>query len=509
MRECYSSDLLSVCVPNRRERALDCGLFKGPLAVSFLIPLSNAGEPLSRQIYLWFRQAILREVLKTNERLPSTRELAEHLHVSRTVVVLAYEQLLAEGFVRGRHGSGTYVAEGLRTGRPNSRGGRARIRLSRFGRSVLEGSSKVEVPGKRATTPRFDFAYGRSDIELFPFETWRRMLLRHARKAPVRELDYAPAVGSMALREGLVVHLRRARALNCDPSQVIIVNGSQQGLDLIARVLIERGDRVAIENPCYQGTREILRHAGARLLPICVDDDGLDPATLPANARIAFITPSHQFPTGAILPLARRLALLDWARRTDALVVEDDYDGEFRYEDQPLQSLQGLDNDGRVIYLGTFSRTVFPALRIGYLIVPKSLVAAFAAAKWLSDRHTATLEQETLAEFITSGMFERHLRRVRRANASRRKVLHEAVNRCFGSRVHVTGYGAGAHVVLWPAKRVSEAAVIEAAASRGVGVYGISPYFLTQPSRSGFMLGYSRMKEADIREGIRRFSQVL
>lgn len=201
--------------------------------------------------------------------------------------------------------------------------------------------------------------------------------------------------------------------------------------------------------------------------------------------------------------------MLDWARRADALIVEDDYDGEFRYEDQPLQSLQGLDGDGRVIYLGTFSRTVFPALRIGYLIVPKSLVAVFTAAKWLSDRHTATLEQETLAEFIASGMYERHLRRVRRSNASRRKVLLDAAHKYLGSRVQMTGYGAGAHIVLWPVKRLTEAAVIEAAASRGVGVYGISPYFLTQPSRSGFMLGYSRMKEADIREGVRRLGQVL
>lgn len=477
--------------------------------MSFLIPLSNSDEPLSRQIYLWFRQAILREDLKNGERLPSTRELAEHLRVSRTVVVLAYEQLLAEGFVRGRPGSGTYVAEGLGTGRPNARASRVKVRLSRFGRSVLEGTPRIEVPSKRITAARFDFQYGRSDIELFPFETWRRLLLRHARKAPVRELDYAPAAGSIALREAVAVHLRRARAVTCDSSQVIIVNGSQQGLDLIARVLIERGDRVAIENPCYQGTREILRHVGARLLPIPVDADGVDPTILPEKARVAFVTPSHQFPTGAILPLARRLALLDWARRADALLVEDDYDGEFRYEDQPLQSLQGLDSDDRVIYLGTFSRTVFPALRIGYLVVPKSLAVVFTAAKWLSDRHTATLEQETLAEFITSGMYERHLRRVRRRNTSRRKVLLEAIEKYLGNRVRVTGYSAGAHIVLWPHKRVAEGAVIEAAASRGVGIYGISPYFVRQPARSGFMLGYSRMKEADIREGVRRLGQVL
>jgi GntR family transcriptional regulator / MocR family aminotransferase len=476
--------------------------------VPFVIPLRD-GEPISRQIYLWFRQAILRDDLQGKERLPSTRELANHLNVSRTVVVLAYEQLLAEGFVCGLAGSGTYVAEGLAAGRPNSRAGRANVRLSRFGRAVDRAAPKIAVPAGRSTSVRYDFTYGRSDIELFPFETWRRILLRHARKASVRELDYAPAGGSVALREALTGHLRRSRAVICDSSQVIIVNGSQQALDLIARVLVERGDRVVMENPCYQGAREVLRTIGARLLPASIDQDGLDPATLPASARIALVTPSHQFPTGAILPLARRLELLEWARRTDALVVEDDYDGEFRYEEQPLQSLQGLDADGRVIYIGTFSRTVFPALRIGYLVVPKSLSAVFTSAKWLCDRHTATLEQETLAEFITSGMYERHLRRVRRRNALRRKAMLEAIDQYLGDRVQVTGYGAGAHVVLWPNRRVAETAVVEAASSRGVGIYGISPYFLGQSSRSGFMLGYSRMKEADIREGIRRLRQVL
>jgi GntR family transcriptional regulator/MocR family aminotransferase len=482
--------------------------------VSFVIPLARtgeSGEPLSRQIYLWFRQAILCGSLTRLERLPSTRELAEQLHVSRTVVVLAYEQLLAEGFLLARAGSGTYVAEGLATGRTGAGvgAGRAKVRLSRFGRSVEAAASKVDVPGKRSAPLRYDFAYGRSDIEIFPFEMWRRMLLRQARKAPVRELDYGPAGGSAALREALSVHLRRSRAVACDPSQVIVVSGSQQALDLIARVLIERGDRVVLEDPCYQGTREVLRTAGARLLPLPVDRDGLDPAKLPAAARVAFVTPSHQFPTGAILPLARRLALVDWATRTDAMLVEDDYDGEFRYEEQPLQSLQGLDAEGHVIYVGTFSRTVFSALRIGYLIVPKSLVSVFTSAKWLCDRHTATLEQETLAEFITSGMYERHLRRVRRRNAARRDALLDAIGKYLGDRVEVTGYGAGAHVVLWPRARIAESTVIERAAARGVGIYGISPYFLTQPSKRGLMLGYSRMKESDIREAVRRLGEVL
>ena len=476
--------------------------------MSFVIPLLNDREPLSRQIYLWFRQAILRRVMVGAERLPSTRELAEQLHVSRTVVVLAYEQLLAEGFVVGRTGSGTYVADVLAAGHSRSGTSRVKVRLSRYGRAV-GAAAKINFLGKRAPQLRYDFAYGRSDVEVFPFEMWRRMLLRNARKASVRGLDYGPTGGSVALREAISVHLRRSRAVICDPSQVIVVSGSQQALDLVARVLIDRGDRIAVENPCYQGTREVLRTAGARILPVAVDRDGLNPARLPEGTRMVFVTPSHQFPTGAILSLPRRLSLVEWARRMDTLVVEDDYDGEYRYEDQSLQSLQGLDAEGRVIYIGTFSRTIFSSLRIGYLIVPKPLISVFTSAKWLCDRHTATLEQETLAEFITSGLYERHLRRVRRRNAARRTALRDAIAKYLGDRVEVTGFGAGAHVVLWPSSRISEAGVIARAASLGVAIYGISPYFLTPPPLKGLLLGYSRMKEADIREGVRRLSAAL
>ncbi|MGH8178775.1 MAG: PLP-dependent aminotransferase family protein, partial [Steroidobacter sp.] len=419
------------------------------------------------------------------------------------------EQLLAEGFVLGRAGSGTYVAEGLGAARRNARSSPARVKLSRFGTAAESAAPKVNFPRRRFTLPRYDFAYGRSDVEIFPFEMWRRILLRHARKAPVRALDYGPAGGSSALREAIAAHLQRSRAVVCEPSQVIITSGSQQALDLIARVLIERGDRIVIEDPSYQGAQEVLRAAGVRLLPTPVDRNGLDPARLPNNARAAFVTPSHQYPTGAILPLARRMALLDWAKRNDAMIVEDDYDGEFRYGEQPLESLQGLDAEGRVIYTGTFSRTIFSALRIGYLIVPPSLVRAFTSAKWLCDRHTAMLEQEVLAEFISTGMYERHLRRARRRNAARRAALLDAIHKHVGDRAAVTGDGAGAHIVLWPARRISEATLIERAASRGVGVYGVSRYFLKRPSRTGLMLGYSRLTEAEIREGVRRLAEIL
>jgi GntR family transcriptional regulator/MocR family aminotransferase len=464
---------------------------------------------LNRQVYAGLRQAILDGTFGAGARLPSTRDLAEQLGISRTVIVLAYEQLLAEGYVVGRGGSGTYVPEGVAQNRPAGVVPAAQIRLSRFGAYASATGAAVAFPERPASPPRYDFAYGRSDVDCFPFEQWRRILQRRARRTPVRELDYGPPTGSEALRTAICEHLKRSRAVVCDPSQVIVVNGSQQAIDLVARVLIEPGDTIAIEDPSYQGAKEVLRAAGARLEPAAVDHDGIDPARLSDAARMAFVTPSHQFPTGAILPLARRQALLAWASLRNAVIVEDDYDGEFRYHGKPFESLQGLDAEGRVVYLGTFSRTVFSSLRIGYLVVPPSLLPAFTAAKWLCDRHTATLEQETLAEFIASGMYERHLRRVRKRNEAARDVLLDAVREFLGDRVTVTGEGAGAHVVLWPDAGLSEDAIVAAALARGVGVYGIARYWHGQPARPGLLLGYSRIREVDIREGVRRLGEVV
>jgi GntR family transcriptional regulator / MocR family aminotransferase len=478
--------------------------------VQSVIPLAPHGGPLFRQVYAGLRKAILSGAFKSGARLPSTRELAQQLGVSRTVVLLAYDQLLAEGFAAGRAGSGTYVSAAIAPTKASpASDSSAKVRLARFGKAAAAAWSKMNVPSRRLPALPYDFAYGRSDLATFPFALWRRLLLKCARKVSVAELDYGQAGGNASLREAICTHLRRSRAVNCDPSQVIVVNGSQQALDLVARVLLQSGDKVALEDPGYQGTTEILRAAGVRLLPVPVDDQGLDPGRLPSGARVVFVTPSHQFPTGAILPLARRLALLKWAARRDAVIVEDDYDGEFRYEGQALESLQGLDRDSRVIYVGTFSRTIFSALRIGYLVVPKSLVAAFSAGKWLCDRHTPSLEQATLAEFISSGMYERYLRRVRRRNASRREVLLAAVDKYLRDRVQIGGAAAGAHVVIWPTSRISEESLVAAAAARGVGIYPISPYYLRNPARTGVLLGYSRVTESEIPEGVRRLARVI
>lgn len=477
--------------------------------MNFLIPLSEEGEPLFRQVYFHLRDAVLSGRLHPGERLPSTRELAEQLQVSRTVVLLAYDQLLAEGYVSGRRGSGTYVIGVLNLRAVQEQPRSSRFRLSQYGKLAADVSSELIDERWHAKPLRYDFGYARSNIDLFPFEAWRRMLLRNARKASIQALDYGAAAGSLALQKVIAAYLKRSRGVMCDPSQVLIVNGSAQALDLITRVLVEPNDSIAVEDPGYRGAREGLRAARARLRPVPVDRDGIVPEKIPAGTRMVFVTPSHQFPTGAVLPLSRRLALLDWAKRNRAVIVEDDYDGEFRYGGQALESLQGLDREGRVLYLGTFSRTVFPALRIGYLVAPRNLMAALTAAKWLSDRHTSTLEQQTLAEFITSGQYERFLRRVRRGNAARHDALLESIDTVLGSDVEVTGQGAGAHIVLWPDPRANEADLIARAEERGVRIYGISDHYVGNRRRPGIILGFARLSEVEICEGIARLRGIL
>jgi GntR family transcriptional regulator/MocR family aminotransferase len=440
--------------------------------------------------------------------VPSSRDLADQLNVSRTVVLLAYEQLEAEGYLVGRSGSGTYVSRGLSGGqRVHAPRAQTRFELSRFGTFAAERCAEPEFAGSRAQQFRYDFTYGGGDLWSFPSAKWRRIITDHARAHP-HGLESESAEGSGKLREALCAHLRRSRGAVCDPAQVLIVSGPLQALDLIARVLMERGHRAALEDPICIGMKQILKAAGVDLTPVPVDSDGLIPERLPSGARAVFIT-RHQFPTGTILSPARRQSLLDWAARENALIIEDDYDGEFGYEGQESGCLQGVDSEGRVIYLGMFSNTIFPALRLAYLIVPQALIGAFSAAKRLCECHSGSFEQEVLASLITSGVYERHLRRVRRRNAAARAALLEAVHDHLGQRVEVTGESAGAHVALWLDYRVSEEAVIAAAAERGVRVSGVSPYFAERAPRPGLVLGYSRLRETGIREAIKQLSAAI
>jgi GntR family transcriptional regulator/MocR family aminotransferase len=437
---------------------------------------------------------------------------------------LAYEQLLAEGYAVGQAGSGTYVAASLpdamlaagqATPEIVSTSPLATPRLSAYGRHVAENSPLTPPSqGLHAYPVRYDFRYGLPAVEEFPHDIWRRLLARRARGVSLRSLRYGPPEGYAPLRAAIADYLRRARAVVCEPDQIIVVNGSQQALDLTARVLLDPGESVVLEEPHYQGARQVFLAAGARLFTGPVDVEGLDITALPAAAadiRLAYVTPSHQFPTGAIMSLARRLALLAWAEQTDTYVLEDDYDSEYRYAGRPVEAVQGLDRSGRVIYVGTFSKVLFPALRLGYLVLPPPLVQPFLAAKWLTDRHTSTLEQEMLTDFICEGHFERHLRRSRTRNAALRAALLDALETYLGNRVEVSGANAGIHLLVWlrgiGPHQVD--ALIERAASAGLGLYSVAPYYLQPPCQAGLLLGYGAMTADEIRSGIQRLATVL
>ncbi|MGE0873881.1 MAG: PLP-dependent aminotransferase family protein [Burkholderiales bacterium] len=479
----------------------------------------EAGTPLYPQIYQRLRQAILAGELAAGARLPSSRLLAEEAGVSRNTVLLAYDQLLAEGYIRGRPGSGTYVASELPDQVPPRRAAGAAepatpsraARLSRYGAHALEALGAVH---EADSAPRFDFRYGLPSVQDFPFFVWRKLLMRRLRRPTLASVNYAHPQGHRPLRAALADYLQRVRAVNCNPERIVVVNGSQQALDLISRVLLDPGDRVLIEDPQYLVARQVLLAGGAKLVPAPVDGEGLVIDRIPKrarHARLAYVTPSHQFPTGAVMPLSRRLALLAWAQRNGTYVIEDDYDSEYRYAGRPIEAVQALDRDGSVIYVGTLSKTMFPSMRVGYLVLPAQLVPAFVAAKFLADRHTPTLLQEVLADFIGEGHFERHLRRTRTRNESRRAALLAALRAAFGDGVEVTGSGAGLHMLVWlnelPLARLEE--LLRHAREDGIGVYPVAPCYLVPPRRAGLLLGYAALDEAEIRRGIERLGRIV
>ncbi len=480
---------------------------------SVWIPLDGEG-PLYLQIYRMLRQAILTGELRPGLRLPPTRALSRDLGVSRNVVLLAYEQLHAEGYVEGRVGAGTFVASPLPemmlhpppAAEPVAPPRRPAPRLSGYGRRAVAQQPVEALPA--APPPRVDFRYGDVTLESQSLRHWRRLLMRHAERPPV---GYGPAEGHPELRRELAAYVGRRRGVACEPHQVIVVSGSQQAIDLTARTLLDPGDRVLLEEPHYQGARQAFLAAGAELMSGPVDGDGLCIAAVPGSAKLAYVTPSHQFPTGAVMPLGRRLELLEWAAMHRAYVLEDDYDSEYRYQGRPLEAVYGLDRRGRTIYVGTLSKVLFPALRLGFLVLPEELIESVVAAKWLADRQTASFGQAVLADFIAEGHFERHLRRMRTRNGERRRALLGALAEHLGERVEISGINAGVHLLLWlrdvePA-RVGQ--IIAAAAARDVGVYPVTPYFLKPPRRAGLMLGYATLTPEQIRVGVERLAEVL
>jgi GntR family transcriptional regulator/MocR family aminotransferase len=482
-----------------------------------LVRLEGRGR-LNERVFRGIRRAILDGRFAPGSRLPSTRALAADLDLSRNVVTQAFAQLAAEGYAEGRGGAGTFVPETLPDPRLQARARRTSAavavpRLSAHARRVVALAPLPAIGRPPRDGLLYDFRYGVPAVAEFPQQAWARLVQRRTRAMSIATLRYGRALGWLPLRRAIAAYVTRTRGLAATFEQVMIVNGSQQALDLVARLLIDPGDRVAIEEPSYVSARQVFLAAGADLVPVPVDAGGLDVSRLPRTmpVRLAYVTPSHQFPLGGVLSLDRRLELLKWADDSGAIVVEDDYDSEFWYDGHPVEAVQGLDSAGRVIYIGTFSKVLFPSLRLGYLIVPPSLLGPLAAIKFLSDRHTPTFEQEVLAGFIADGHFERHVRRARARNAARRAAMLEAFAETLGDRVEVVGANAGIHMVVWlrevSAGRVDD--LIATAAERGIGIYSVAPYYANPPHTGGLVLGYAGLTEREIHEGIRLLAPLI
>ncbi len=484
-----------------------------------LLELDGRGS-LQRQTYRALRAAILGGRLQPGERLASTRELARELGIARNTILQAYDRLIAEGYATTRPASGTFVAATLpvaprgatRTRRTSSADGVAR--LSAYGQRTVDTlPARYLTWSLRRESVSYDFRYGEPAYGDLPLETWARLLGRRARRLSVRRLAYQPPGGAPELREALAGYLARARGVVCAPEQILIVRGSQQAIDLTTRLLVDPGDPVVVEEPHYTGFAFCLKAAGADVTYVAVDEQGLRVEELDRvhAARLAFVTPSHQYPAGGVLSLPRRLALLAWAHARSAYIFEDDYDGEFRFEGHPLECLQSLDRHGRVLYAGTASKIFFPALRIGWLVVPPALLGAFQSAHALADTGTPTLEQLAFADFIAGGHLERHVRRIRMRHAGRRRALLEALTRELGDRAHVSGASAGLHVLLRleGVARRDVPRLRDACRERGVGVYPASPFYAHPPAHAELLLGYGGLSERAIREGVRRLAQAV
>ncbi len=471
-----------------------------------LIRIDSRGRVgLQQQIYQAIRRAILDGALARDTRLPSSRSLADDLRVSRTTTLLAYEQLVAEGYVSARHGSGTFVERELPDDLPQQVSPRrdARVKhpqLSRRGMAL----AATPGPARRIGGPPRAFRLGVPALDLFPLRLWSQLVNRRLRSITMSQLDYTDSAGFPGLRQAIADHLQMARGTRCSADQVFIVAGAQRGLQMICSLLLDPGDRVWLENPGYPGARGALVGAGARIIPVRVDNDGLDvsAATRQApEARMAIVTPSNQFPYGVPMSLLRRLALVKWASSAGAWIVEDDYDSEFRYGTRPFPCLHGLDADGRVIYIGTFAKSIFPSLRLGFVVVPPDLHDSFLAARRTSDLHPPLLEQMALADFIVDGHYARHLRRMRAAYRERLEALSDAVERTCAGALQLRPVQTGLHAVA-DLEDVDEELVYEEARARGIEVAPLGMYFIGRRTANGLLLGFASTRPDAIRNGV-------
>ena len=504
-----------------------------PLSLSFNpagIELDRR-QGLSRQLYQALRMRVLDGRLASGTRLPASRDLAAALAISRNSVVRAYDQLYAEGFIEGRVGDGTYVAQlpqakklstkvstgfstGLSTALSTNWPDLPVISSSKVIHSGALGRVEKNHLALPPSGPPRAFRVGVPAFDLFPFEVWAKLNAAFWRKPDLRQLCYGDPAGDERLRELIAAYLRSSRGMQCTAEQIVITSGAQQGISLCAQLLVEPGDGVAIENPGYRAAGHAFAVAGARLHGVAVDGEGIDCHELASygDCRLAYVTPSHQYPTGVVMSLARRLELLAWAERTQGWIVEDDYDGEYRYTGAPLAPLAALDRQGRVLYVGTFGKVAFPALRLGYLVLPPGLVDAFSQRRAVDVRHSEVSTQAVMAEFMAAGHFQRHIRRMRRAALSRRNTLLADWPGDIPGIGSLPSVVAGLHLTVAVDSQAREQALVESAANVDVEINALSSYWLPDSQtpldqRAGLVLGFAAVPEAEIRAAVKRLKK--
>jgi GntR family transcriptional regulator/MocR family aminotransferase len=478
------------------------------------IALNRGGEqPLYRQVYDWFQRAIASGQLRPGQRVPSTRTIAAELNISRIPVLNAFEQLQAEGYLEAFTGAGTSVAGSIpqekvgpsgKISRPVQGRGPRRISRSGLAAKSLPPQPWLSAPGAfRMHLPALDH---------FPVDIWSRLVARNAKKRATHLMSYGDAMGYRPFREAMAEYLGAVRAVRCDPAQVMIVAGSKHGIQIAAKILVNPGDPVWVEEPGYPGAHQAFAAAGARLFPVPVDEEGLnveEGIRRCPRARAVYITPSHQYPLGKTMSASRRMQLLKWASRSGSWIVEDDYDSEYQFGIRPIASLQGLDSDARVIYAGTFSKVLFPALRVGYLVVPRDLVPAFSATPDAADVFPPTLYQAVLTDFIQEGHLGRHLRRMRILYKNRRNALVDAIRDQMGDMLEIVSAEAGMYLAALLPPGVEDSAVSRKAAERGVSAMPLSACCLKRLARGGLVLGYGCADTMQILNGVRELNKVL
>ena len=479
---------------------------------NLVLPPREAKTPSFRWLYAALRSDILGGRLRPGSRLPATRDLATQYGLSRGTVVSAFEELKSEGYLHGSRGSGTYVSsvlpENMLQVAPEARQRLSSIkqqprRLSGYALRVRPFSNLESRPTRafRANLPALD---------LFPTRIWTRIAERRLRRLSIPQLLGCDTMGYLPLRVAIADYLNTARGTQCNPEQVMIVSGTQEALDLAGRLILNPGDQVCLEEPGYPGAAMAFVALGAKICAVPVDSEGMElPGRRAGKAKLVYLTPGHQFPVGVTMSLARRLQLLEWARRSSALIFEDDYDSEFRYAGRPVPALQGLDQHGLVLFAGSFSKVLFPSLRLGYLVIPPDLVDSFAAAKSILNRHAAPFEQTVLCDFITEGHFGRHLRRMREVYAERRSILMESARRKLTGLLELSSVEAGLQTVGWLCRGIDGAAARRVAQARKVEVTPLSIYGRGALQREGLQLGFAAVNGQEIRRGVHQLAIAL